>query len=99
MKLPDDVQFVVKLSPERLNRFRGVKPPYVGKRRGVLLCEGYAITPKRFHSIVATCECSGFTAIRFITLAKWYGYAYTRCNICGVGVDTARRPTKGWGYL
>ena len=99
MKLPDNVEFVATLPPERLRRFRSLPPPFVGARRGVLLCEGYAITPKRFHSIVATCECSGFTAVRFLPLDKWYGYAHTRCNVCGVSVDYFKRATKGWGYL
>jgi hypothetical protein len=101
MKLPDDVQYVIKLPPERLTQLRKLKPPLLGARKGVYVCEGYAITPTRFVAIVATCECSGFTTVRLMTMRDWYGFLHETCRVCKDSKQVVfyARKTKGWGYL
>ena len=101
MKIPSNVDYVIKLPPERLIRLRVLKPPLLGTRKGVYICEGYAITPTRFVAIITTCECSGFTAVRFMTMRDWYGCLHETCNTCkdSTQVNFSKRKTKGWGYL
>jgi hypothetical protein len=107
MKLPNNVEYVIELPPERLYRLRTIKPPAVGARKGVYVCEGYAITPTRFVAIVATCECSGFTLVKYMYLVDWAARTYSdeRCRICSKPVETRfqsqspKRKILGWGYL
>jgi hypothetical protein len=105
MKIPDDVQYVIELPPERLQRLRTFSLPLIGSRKGVYVCEGYAITPTKFIAIVATCECSGFTAVRFMRFLDWYGCAHKNdiCKQCfkkaEVPAPEPKRGPKGWGYL
>lgn len=109
MKIPDDVEYVVTLSPQRMNRFGELRPPMVGDQKGLFLCEGYAITPKRFIAIVATCECSGYTTVKFLSRSAWYGNSRMQCRTCGVNMDSRTRKkkkygkymrkTKGWGII
>jgi hypothetical protein len=106
MRLPkDDMQWVIEVPSHLLKRPGTVKTPAVGSRKGVLQLEGYGVTATRFICLVATCKCSGYTAVRFMGRREWFGYAQNRCRVCEIfGKPRRLRPElktapKGWGIM
>lgn len=105
MKIPDNIQWVVEM-PTGILKWRPdrMKNPVVGTRKGLLQVEGYGITDGRFYCIVATCECSGYTAVRFMRRSDWFGRLHQICQICRRNkpkpkVPKPRYSHNGWGIV